>query len=79
MKILVIAPHPDDETIGAGGTIARHVAHGDEVYWCIVTQGYTPVWSQETLIAARRQIDVVQEVLGIQEVFLCGFPSLRLN
>ena len=79
MRVLVIAAHPDDETIGAGGTIARHVAHGDEVYWCIVTQGYSPPWSEETLAAARRQVYDVQRVLGIQEVFFCGFPTVKLN
>jgi len=84
LQVLVIAAHPDDETIGAGGTIARHVARGDQVYWCVVTQGYSPPWSEETLAAARRQIDDVQEVLGIQEVFiqevfLCGFPTVKLN
>jgi LmbE family N-acetylglucosaminyl deacetylase len=42
MRVLVISAHPDDEVIGAGGTIARHVANGDEVYWCVVTQGYSP-------------------------------------
>ena len=79
MRVLVIAAHPDDETIGAGGTIARHVAHGDEVYWCIVTQGYSPPWSEETLAAAQRQVYDVQRVLGIQEVFFCGFPTVKLN
>lgn len=33
MKILFIFPHPDDETIFCGGTIARHVKAGDEVIW----------------------------------------------
>lgn len=33
MKILVIFPHPDDETIFCGGTIAKHIMAGDEVVW----------------------------------------------
>lgn len=33
MKILIIFPHPDDETIFCGGTIARHVKNGDEIIW----------------------------------------------
>lgn len=37
-NILVIAPHPDDETLGCGGTILKHTAAGDAVHWCIVTQ-----------------------------------------
>lgn len=36
-NILAIAPHPDDETLGCGGTLLRHVADGDKVYWLIAT------------------------------------------
>jgi LmbE family N-acetylglucosaminyl deacetylase len=43
-KILVIAPHPDDEVLGCGGTIAKYTKQGDEVYLCIVTKGYSPDW-----------------------------------
>ncbi|MDQ3705185.1 MAG: PIG-L family deacetylase [Chloroflexota bacterium] len=38
-RVLVIAPHPDDETLGSGGTIARHVAGGDRVCVLVVTDG----------------------------------------
>lgn len=40
-RVLVICAHPDDEVIGCGGTIARHVADGDEVHVIYVADGET--------------------------------------
>lgn len=37
-KVLVIAVHPDDETLGCGGTILKHKECGDEVFWLILTK-----------------------------------------
>ena len=34
MKILVAAPHPDDEVLGCGGTIARLASEGHEIHLC---------------------------------------------
>ena len=36
-KVLIIAVHPDDETLGCGGTLLKHKANGDEIYWLICT------------------------------------------
>lgn len=36
-KVLVVAPHPDDETLGCGGTLLKHRDNGDELYWLIIT------------------------------------------
>lgn len=36
-KILAIAVHPDDETLGCGGTLLKHKANGDEIHWLICT------------------------------------------
>lgn len=35
-SVLVVAPHPDDETLGCGGTLLRHVAAGDAVHWLVL-------------------------------------------
>ena len=36
-KILVVAVHPDDETLGCGGTLLKHKATGDKIHWLICT------------------------------------------
>ena len=68
MRILVISAHPDDEVIGAGGAIARHIANGDTVNWCVVTEGYAPMRTDAELAEARRQVYAVQNLFGIESV-----------
>tara|TARA_B100000029_G_C17306295_1_gene862637 strand:+ start:207 stop:875 length:669 start_codon:yes stop_codon:yes gene_type:complete len=36
-KVMVVAPHPDDETLGCGGTLLKHRSNGDEIHWLIIT------------------------------------------
>lgn len=36
-SVLAVAPHPDDETLGLGGTLLRHIAAGDAVHWLVLT------------------------------------------
>jgi LmbE family N-acetylglucosaminyl deacetylase len=79
MKILVIAPHPDDEVLGCGGTIKKHINKGDEVYLCIVTKAYTPDWSQEFIENRKKEIACTKEVLGIREIFLLDLPTVKLD
>lgn len=79
MKILVIAPHPDDEVLGCGGTIAKHATNGDEVHLCIVTKTYPPDWSDEYRKNIERQIEKSAEILGIKVVHKLGFPTVKLD
>lgn len=79
MKVLVIAPHPDDEVLGCGGTIARHVAEGGEVYLCVVTKAYSPDWSEEIIEVKRQEVLKATEILGIKEVYFLDLPTVKLD
>jgi hypothetical protein len=45
-RVLVIAPHPDDETLGAGGTIAKFIDQGHDVYVLIVSGHLPPLYTR---------------------------------
>jgi LmbE family N-acetylglucosaminyl deacetylase len=79
MNALIIAPHSDDDILGCGGTIARHVKQGDIVYSCIVTMAYTPEWTEQQIQDRNDEIDVVAGILGIKEVFRLGLPTVKLD
>jgi LmbE family N-acetylglucosaminyl deacetylase len=78
-NILVIAPHPDDEVLGCGGTIKKHIKAGDEVYLCIMTKPVVPDWSEEYINNKEKEIKTSNNFLGFKEVFFLDLPSLRLD
>lgn len=71
-KVLVLAPHPDDETIGCGGALALHRAHGDPVKVLVLTDGALaerPNGGGPDYIALREQeARSALAILGIEEV-----------
>lgn len=79
MRVLVIAPHPDDEIIGVGGTIAKRVKAGDEVYVCVVTKGQEPLFSRQSVEVVRRECCEADTKLGVKETFFLDFPAVMLE
>jgi LmbE family N-acetylglucosaminyl deacetylase len=78
-NILVVAPHPDDEILGCGGTIARHVKHGDRVHLVVVTRGMPEVFSPDSVVRVRRELSAAQQLLGISSVKFLDFPAPSLD
>jgi LmbE family N-acetylglucosaminyl deacetylase len=80
MKTLVIAPHPDDEVLGVGGTLLRRKAEGAELAWLIVTGISTANgWKQEQVERRANEITRVTAVFGFDHVFKLDFPTTQLD
>lgn len=79
MNVLVVAPHPDDEVLGVGGTIAKRTRHGDDVYVCVVTKGYEPIHPANVIEAGRKEAAVAHTRLGVHAAVYLDFPATSLD
>lgn len=78
-RTLVIAPHPDDETLGAGGTIARLSASGKEVFVAIVTTAFPPAFSEEYAAQVQCETRHAHKLLGVKKTFWLNQPAAQLG
>lgn len=80
MKIMVISPHPDDETLGAGGSLLKLKDLGNEIYWLNITDanaggGYNSAFLEKRKI----QIDRIRKYFGFSDFINLKFPPAELN
>lgn len=77
-RTLVIAPHPDDEVLGAGGTMAKLSDSGQEVFVAVVTTGQPPIYSEESVARVRAEAKCAHDLLGVKETFWLDQPAAEL-
>ena len=78
-RVLVIAPHPDDEVLGAGGTVARLSDAGAEVVVGIVTKGAPPLFSETAAERVRSEAQAAHAHLGVARTVFLSQPAARLD
>lgn len=76
-KVLVIAAHPDDEILGCGGTVAKHIKNGDHVKSIILCEGET--MRNQNSIEKGNASDRAAKVLGADKPILVGLPDQHLD
>ncbi len=83
--VLVVAAHPDDELLGCGGTVARHIQSGDEVHVLILAEGAASRFDRRDQTVENR-IDELRtsaaqaaELLGLNEPRFGGLPDNRMD
>ena len=80
MNTLVVAPHPDDETLGCGGTLFRRKSEGASLIWVIVTSVSESLnWSEQEQQNRDNEIKRVSKSYGFKDVYELGLPSAELD
>ncbi len=81
-RVIVFAPHVDDETIGLGGTLFKYKEKSDEVYIVYLTDGSgaTTELSEKELISKRRsEAQTLKEIYGIKEIIFLDYKDSKLD
>ena len=75
-KILVVAAHPDDETLGCGGSLLKHKANGDEINWLICT---TIDKNQNYYQTREKEINKVSKLYAFNSVHSLRLKTIKID
>ena len=78
-RVMVVAPHPDDETLGVGGTIAKYSAQGDEVFVLMVSGHLPPIYSRKAYEETVSEAYSAFNVLGVKKSEFLEIPATMIG
>ena len=79
-KVIVVSAHPDDEVLGSGGTLLKHIENGDEIAWLIVTNIFeSQGFSKERIKFRGKEIEKIKNMMGFSSVYKLDYPTMGLD
>lgn len=80
-KILVLGAHPDDETLGMGGTIAKHTSNDDTVHVLVITDGSSSQYEnyEEMIEKKKKEAKKAMEILGVEKIEFNKLSDMKLD
>ncbi len=81
-KILVIAPHADDEILGVGGTISKYIENSYKVIVLVMTnanKGNPKDYSETLINNIRKESKRANKLIGVNELIFYDYPALSLD
>lgn len=78
-RVLVVAPHPDDETLGVGGTISKLADQGSDVYVLIVSGHLPPIYKRENYEITVTEAQKAFDILGVSDSRFLEIPATMIG
>lgn len=78
-KVLVVAVHPDDETLGCGGTLLKHKEKGDKIYWLIATCIEGNESYKDRVEKRKEELEKINRFYGFEKVFNLKLHSTKVD
>ena len=79
MSHLIVVSHPDDEVLGAGGTMYKLAQQGEEVHVCILCGDAEARTKRPELNQFKENISSAMQMLNVSNCFVGNFPNIKLN
>jgi len=79
MEVLIVAAHPDDEVLGAGGTILKHISKGDKVSLLILGDGESSRKKGADIKKRSQQAVKSAKLLGVSNLVLEKLPDNQFD
>ena len=78
-RVMIVAPHPDDETLGVGGTIAKYSAQGADIFVLIVSGHLPPLYSRKDYDKTVHEAQSAFKLLGVSQSEFFEIPATMIN
>ena len=79
MNIIVVSPHPDDETLGCGGTLLKHKNRNDNIYWIIATEPSDTHYDNNFISKRKTEINLVENKFNMEQVYQLDYSPANLD
>jgi len=79
LKMLVIAPHPDDSILGAGGTMARFIKSGGEITVLTIAAHQPPLFSEDVFHLTIKEAKKALSLIGVKKSIFQNIPALSVD
>ena len=79
-RVLVVSAHPDDETLGVGGTLLKHKFEGDSLFWLNATKiDFSNLDNKKRYKEREKELEKVIELYGFEEFIQMDFITTQLS
>ena len=78
-RITIIAPHPDDETLGVGGAISKFSNLGSEISILILSGHLPPLYSEDSFIKTKKEAEEAFDFLGVKNYQFAEIPATYIH